>query len=146
MGEHACKTCSDTHRMPAPENVGGEWPCTRCPTPCRSCACNGGRGAYCATTPCGCACHVARGAANLGNQEALLSRLRAAEERVRILTTALQAVEWQGRAGWDGHAGYASCPACEGIEPGYGDVRGHTTGHEPKCIVAAALDAAKVKP
>lgn len=85
MDDHACKTCSDTHRMPAPEDVGGEWPCTRCPTPCRSCACNGGRGAYCATTPCGCVCHVVRGAANLGNQEALLSRLRAAEERVREL-------------------------------------------------------------
>jgi len=33
--------------------------CTRCPTPCRSCASDSGRGAYCATVPCLCLCHAA---------------------------------------------------------------------------------------
>jgi hypothetical protein len=51
-----CSTCEDTHRMWM-ENLGREVPCTRCPRPCRSCACNGGAGAYCAVLPCLCVCH-----------------------------------------------------------------------------------------
>src|SRR6185436_2872546 len=31
--------------------------CTFCPMPCRECAIDEGRGAFCAATPCGCACH-----------------------------------------------------------------------------------------
>lgn len=50
-----CDTCNDTHQM---ELEGqGKVPCTRCPTPCPSCAENGGRGAYCESTPCDCSCH-----------------------------------------------------------------------------------------
>lgn len=49
-----CKVCNDTHRMTLGDT---EVPCTSCPTPCGKCACSDGRGAYCATTPCGCDCH-----------------------------------------------------------------------------------------
>ena len=51
-----CSTCNDTHRMLAPEDVGGDWMCTHCPVPCSKCR-QGGRGPYCATTPCACVCH-----------------------------------------------------------------------------------------
>jgi|SRR5688500_5871788 len=51
-----CSTCGDTHRVAYGED-DGMWPCTWCPTPCRECACDAGRGAYCATTPCSCQCH-----------------------------------------------------------------------------------------
>ena len=49
-----CDVCQDTHRMTLGER---EVPCTRCPTPCRSC---GSGTAYCITTPCECDCHASR--------------------------------------------------------------------------------------
>lgn len=50
-----CDTCKDTHRM----TIGGQGPylCTACPVPCRGCARDDGRGAFCEKTPCGCPCH-----------------------------------------------------------------------------------------
>lgn len=51
-----CPVCNDTHVMQFGECDPRM--CTRCPTPCRSCAQDGGRGAYCAKTPCACACHL----------------------------------------------------------------------------------------
>lgn len=51
-----CGTCMDTHRVDRPD--GRVVMCTRCPTPCRKCALDSGRGAFCETTPCPCACHA----------------------------------------------------------------------------------------
>ncbi len=45
-----CATCNDTHRM------ANDWPCTRCPTPCKACQHYRG-GGYCQKTPCYCTCH-----------------------------------------------------------------------------------------
>ena len=54
-----CSTCSDTHKMYLSEDDGRRVVmCTGCPSPCRTCASNGGRGAYCAKTPCDCDCHA----------------------------------------------------------------------------------------
>lgn len=50
-----CSTCDDTHRMVLEDHPV---PCTHCPLPCRDCASNGGRGAYCSRTPCPCKCHL----------------------------------------------------------------------------------------
>ena len=50
-----CKVCDDTHQMQRDED---RVPCTYCPTPCPLCASDGGIGAFCATTPCLCACHL----------------------------------------------------------------------------------------
>lgn len=52
-----CSTCNDTHRMTLRDR---DVMCTRCPTPCQGCRA-GGTGAFCATTPCACRCHTARG-------------------------------------------------------------------------------------
>jgi len=49
-----CSTCNDTHAVTLD---GAIVTCTRCPTPCTSCASHNGTGAYCAATPCACSCH-----------------------------------------------------------------------------------------
>ncbi len=54
-----CVACSDTHLVHREDN-GTTVMCTRCPTPCRKCACNGGRGAYCERARCTCSCHEAK--------------------------------------------------------------------------------------
>lgn len=51
-----CEVCNDTHVMHH-HGLERRVPCTRCPRPCRKCAADEGRGAYCATTPCSCGCH-----------------------------------------------------------------------------------------
>lgn len=56
-----CKTCKDTHRVPAPEGKTGPfgdetWMCTDCPIPCQECRA-GRNGPYCERTPCKCDCH-----------------------------------------------------------------------------------------
>ena len=51
-----CITCEDSHRMwraSAERYV----PCTQCRIPCRDCAADEGRGAYCAIADCTCECH-----------------------------------------------------------------------------------------
>jgi hypothetical protein len=49
-----CKRCNDTHMI---EIHGGVTVmCTSCPVPCNVCR-SGGRGPFCATTPCSCSCH-----------------------------------------------------------------------------------------
>ncbi len=53
-----CSVCNDTHRVPAPEDRGGEWMCTSCPVPCQACRA-GGTGPFCEKAPCACACHAA---------------------------------------------------------------------------------------
>jgi hypothetical protein len=58
--EPICGVCMDTHQIPN-RTDDGTWACTSCPSPCRSCASDGGRGAFCATTPCACECHKGRG-------------------------------------------------------------------------------------
>lgn len=82
--EPVCITCSDTHRMRLRNEEGDESvvPCTRCPLPCRKCSANGGRGAFCATTPCSCDCHA---------HETRGRRKRALDtaERIRALASAV---------------------------------------------------------
>jgi hypothetical protein len=61
-GAPVCGTCKDTHAIPAPYGDSGPFGdgtrmCTDCPTPCDRCRA-GGRGPYCASTPCACTCHV----------------------------------------------------------------------------------------
>ena len=56
MAPPVCATCDDTHRMWA-QRAESMMSCTRCPLPCRACAINEGRGAFCAITPCSCECH-----------------------------------------------------------------------------------------
>lgn len=53
-GGAVCEVCNDTHMMPYGER---RVMCTYCPVPCRKCACDSGRGAFCETTPCDCDCH-----------------------------------------------------------------------------------------
>lgn len=105
LAKPVCARCNDTHRVPAP-NAGpfgdGTWMCTSCPVPCRSCANDCGRGAFCAVTPCPCACH--------GRREPVLSaptdlhranaRRIIAEQRLETLRDALreQAETWRSLA------------------------------------------------
>jgi hypothetical protein len=51
-----CDTCQDSHQM-WHSGLDRYVPCTRCPVPCRECARDNGRGAYCAVTNCSCSCH-----------------------------------------------------------------------------------------
>lgn len=51
-----CDSCHDTHEVHN-NGRGVTVMCTRCPVPCRTCATDNGRGAYCASTPCACSCH-----------------------------------------------------------------------------------------
>ena len=46
-----CRVCLDTHRFPESGHM-----CTSCPIPCEECR-QGGRGAFCESTPCACKCH-----------------------------------------------------------------------------------------
>ena len=46
-----CNTCNDTHIMTETGRM-----CIRCPVPCQECR-QGGNGAFCEHTPCGCECH-----------------------------------------------------------------------------------------
>lgn len=58
MSTPVCATCDDTHRMTLSRDGDADRVvmCTGCPVPCQRC--HGGNGPFCATTPCGCACHV----------------------------------------------------------------------------------------
>ncbi len=49
-----CEICQDTHRMTVGDRSAM---CTHCPIPCQRCR-SGGIGAFCATTPCMCECHL----------------------------------------------------------------------------------------
>jgi hypothetical protein len=50
-----CERCNDTHWMTLRDQ---QVACTGCPIPCRKCAREGGWGAFCERTPCGCRCHA----------------------------------------------------------------------------------------
>lgn len=56
-----CETCRDSHQM-WHSGLDRYVPCTRCPVPCRECAGDEGRGAYCAVVDCTCSCHHFLGA------------------------------------------------------------------------------------
>jgi len=51
-----CKICGDSHLVWI-ASADRYIPCTSCPVPCRQCASDQGRGAYCAVTDCSCSCH-----------------------------------------------------------------------------------------
>lgn len=51
-----CDACKDTHLIES-ERLGRSFMCTRCPRPCRKCANDEGRGAYCVRPRCACECH-----------------------------------------------------------------------------------------
>jgi hypothetical protein len=68
-----CAACNDTHRRHLEGR--GDVMCTRCPTPCRNCARDDGRGVYCAETPCACACHNHKTNHDADNCRALLTRI-----------------------------------------------------------------------
>ncbi|HSX22564.1 MAG TPA: hypothetical protein VLE97_07310 [Gaiellaceae bacterium] len=77
-----CETCGDSHQM-WHSGLDRYVPCTRCPVPCRECAGDEGRGAYCAVVDCSCACHHWLGANEKSvpppdppTREALVSLLR----------------------------------------------------------------------
>jgi hypothetical protein len=74
-----CSTCNDTHRMTLGERLG-HVPCTHCPRPCRACAGDNGRLAYCAKTPCPCACHAAARASTPKRY----ARFRADPQKLRV--------------------------------------------------------------
>lgn len=51
-----CIVCGDGHRMWL-SSADRYVPCTSCPVPCRECAGDEGRAAYCAIADCHCSCH-----------------------------------------------------------------------------------------
>ena len=51
-----CKTCKDKHYVYTEERNVRRM-CLACPLPCTACK-RKKQGAYCATTPCRCGCHV----------------------------------------------------------------------------------------
>ena len=51
-----CETCGDSHRMWL-TSAERYIPCASCPVPCRECAGDEGKSAYCAVTDCHCECH-----------------------------------------------------------------------------------------
>jgi hypothetical protein len=55
-----CDRCDDTHAMTLGDQRVA---CTGCPVPCEACRSRGrgvGPGAFCATTPCTCPCHIGK--------------------------------------------------------------------------------------
>lgn len=52
-----CSHCKDRHLV-KDSRYEGKIMCQWCPRPCPKCASLGGRGPFCASTPCACTCHA----------------------------------------------------------------------------------------
>lgn len=131
MSDPVCTHCDDTHLFP----VSG-FMCTYCPVPCRSCATSGGRGAFCATTPCPCACHGARPA------EVAILRvpLSEVEAHRKELTDARAVIAAAQRAVYD--AAYCDDVKAPLLRQSIAYLPGADLGHQDRDIDVAASVAA----